>query len=144
MKWYWAGLYWLYYLRLLYRTIYITHSTLNTRNGRNSIYIFRTWHEGYYEPLIDIQTFFCRDTFLFPTCIGVNGDIYFWATWNDGPVHSPLKQVQYQAWPLSTVGFRKIALFLGAWPWAWLGSDGLYRKWRDFATLQLHSYTIGK
>ena len=32
-----------------------------------------------------------RDTFLFPTCIGVNGAIYFWAPWIEGPVHSTLK-----------------------------------------------------
>ena len=31
------------------------------------------------------------------------------------PVHSQLKQLQYQAWPLSTGGLRKYAPILGAW-----------------------------
>ena len=34
-----------------------------------------TWFKDNYEPLIDIQTFFSGDTFLFPTGFGVNGDL---------------------------------------------------------------------
>ena len=42
-----------------------------------------------------IKRLWWRDTFLFPNCVGVNGDIYFWAPSIEGPVHSPLKQLQY-------------------------------------------------
>ena len=38
-----------------------------------------TWSKHNYKPLIDISKKICGDTFLFPTCNGVNEDIYFWA-----------------------------------------------------------------
>ena len=61
----------------------------------------------------------------------------------EGPVHSLLKQLQYQACPLSTGGLRKYALLLGAcvphsafWPF-WAHNPG------PFSTLIFAPFLIG-
>ena len=66
--------------------------------------------------------------------------------WIEGPVHSLLKQLQYQAWPLSTGGLRKYALLLGAcvphsafWPF-WAHNPGPFST-LIFAALHIEPFT---
>ena len=58
--------------------------------------------------------FFAETHSCSPLVLGWTGISTYGTLWIEGPVHSPLKQLQYQAWPLSAGGLQKYALLPGA------------------------------